>query len=248
MLESKDDKITLLSNYVNWLIAIAAIVVAIVTLLYGYWGRKIKESEENAKVLIQNLTEQERKITEAQTTINKIIQSGDYVRRVEEFELELKRMKEQNSAEFKKLNASIQQNYKETNTSLSEDSNQSSMPFIKDNLHTKSDIVRGDIFLANIIMSDNGRKVVRPFLIIQNDIGNKHSSFVTGIPLISNATPSPLSIPLKIEDREQFAAIPLITSIKKSDLEMHITKLDDSKLNEIEKAIAFHIGRANIDN
>ena len=86
LLEMKDTQIVTLSNYINWLIAIAAVIVSIVTIYYGWLSKKMNNQRKEISDLIHDLKEAKISIEKSQQVINQILNSADYLSKVETLE------------------------------------------------------------------------------------------------------------------------------------------------------------------
>ncbi len=110
-------------------------------------------------------------------------------------------------------------------------------------------IRRGDIYYADlspVIGSEQGG--VRPVLIVQNDIGNKHSPTVIAAAITSQKTKS--SLPTHIElnagqtglQKDSIVLLEQIRTIDKHRLKEKMGKLDDSSMNKVNEAIGISFG------
>lgn len=114
-------------------------------------------------------------------------------------------------------------------------------------LKTLHEIKRGDIFYANldpVIGSEQGG--TRPVLIIQNDIGNRHSPTVIIAAITSRRkcrlpTHAPLYEYGKLE-QSSVVLLEQIRTIDKRRLEEYIGSLTDVKMLDIDRALAVSIG------
>ena len=111
----------------------------------------------------------------------------------------------------------------------------------------KQDISRGDIFYADlspVVGCEQGG--VRPVLILQNDIGNRHSP-TTIVCAITGKPKKPLPTHTAIADagrlsRESFALLEQIRTIDRTRLRGWIGKLDEQEMEEINQALSISIG------
>lgn len=111
-------------------------------------------------------------------------------------------------------------------------------------------INRGEIW--NAILPTVGGSVQngeRPFLIFSNDIGNRFSPIVFGIPITSKVKKDmPTHTKLKIEegmDQDSIILGEQIITIPTSDLRTKICKVSDEKMFEIEFAHFISTGMMN---
>ena len=106
-------------------------------------------------------------------------------------------------------------------------------------------IKRGDIFYADLCQGIGSEESgCRPVLIVQNDVGNKHSPTIIVIPL-STAKKKKLPVHIKINDvmpKTSIALAEQIRTIDKSRLREYMGTLDNSKMNEIDKVLRISIG------
>ena len=255
LLKTKDDKIIILSNYVNWLIAIAAIVVTILTVISGWFYKKFVTASNKATKLIKDLEISKNSITEQQEKINKIFESGDYIERVEKFEKTLEDMENRTSKwdqEIKSLKEQLARDYKETNDGRYESSSLSSTITVnnsKQDNKSDLDIVprRGDIYFADFLIFGDGETKIKngPCLVVQNDIANDFSNLVTVIPIIAdkpNLKHSLLYIPIEVEGKKALINISSMETIEKKQLITYIASVDNVTIKKIEKALLIHFG------
>lgn len=91
-------------------------------------------------------------------------------------------------------------------------------------------VYRGDIFYANlepVIGSEQGG--IRPVLIIQNDIGNRHS---------------PTVIVAAITSRIKCRRLPTHVTLDKQRLLAYVGSVGRRKMNEVDKALEISVGTA----
>ena len=111
----------------------------------------------------------------------------------------------------------------------------------------KQDISRGDIFYADlspVVGCEQGG--VRPVLILQNDIGNRHSP-TTIVCAITGKPKKPLPTHAAIAGtgrlpRESFALLEQIRTIDRIRLRGWIGKLDAQEMEEINQALSISVG------
>ena len=104
-------------------------------------------------------------------------------------------------------------------------------------------IKRGDIYYADLSpVVGSEQSGVRPILIIQNDIGNKFSPTIIGVPITSKAK---ISMPTHIAiegnkyglEKDSIILAEQIRTLDKSRLKEKVGKLDRRVLNEVKRAI-----------
>lgn len=108
---------------------------------------------------------------------------------------------------------------------------------------------RGDIFYADlspVVGSEQGG--VRPVLILQNDIGNKHSPTVICAAITSQINKAKLPTHIEITT-EQFALVKdsvilleQIRTVDKKRLKEKICHLDDETMKKVNKALEISFG------
>lgn len=89
LIKSKDDKILMLSNIVNWLLAIASILVAIITIIFGWLLNKIRSQRKSADKLINRLSEKEEGINKTQKSIQDFLDSIEFQEKINQMENDL---------------------------------------------------------------------------------------------------------------------------------------------------------------
>lgn len=103
-------------------------------------------------------------------------------------------------------------------------------------------IERGDVYyadLANGIGSE--QKGIRPVLIVQNNIGNKHSTTLIIVPISKKLSKPPLPTHV-IFQSEQLDYMSMVLceqlrTIDKKRLKSKITHLDESIMNQVDLAL-----------
>jgi len=108
---------------------------------------------------------------------------------------------------------------------------------------------RGDIFYADlspVVGSEQGG--VRPVLILQNDIGNKHSPTVICAAITSQINKAKLPTHIEITT-DQFALVKdsvilleQIRTVDKKRLKEKICHLDDETMKKVNKALEISFG------
>lgn len=112
-------------------------------------------------------------------------------------------------------------------------------------------IRRGDIWMADLrigaVGSEQGK--IRPVLVVQNNIGNKHSPTVTVVPLTSrtkNNLPTHVILNEPCLPSRSIALVEQIRTIDKSRLIRHIGRINESIMNQINEAIAIQVGLKDV--
>ena len=110
-------------------------------------------------------------------------------------------------------------------------------------------IRRGDIYYADlrpVVGSEQGG--VRPVLIIQNDMGNRHSPTVIAAAITSqmNKAKLPTHIELVGQNcgltKDSVVLLEQIRTLDKRRLREHMGRLDETQMNQVDDAIAVSFG------
>ena len=110
-------------------------------------------------------------------------------------------------------------------------------------------IRRGDIYYADlspVVGSEQGG--IRPVLIVQNDVGNKHSPTVIAAAITSqtNKTRLPTHIELTGQtcglSRDSVVLLEQIRTLDKKRLKEHMGHIDDGLMTRIDGALAVSFG------
>ncbi|MBP3320161.1 MAG: type II toxin-antitoxin system PemK/MazF family toxin [Clostridia bacterium] len=111
------------------------------------------------------------------------------------------------------------------------------------------EIKRGDIFYADlspVVGSEQGG--VRPVLIVQNDLGNKHSPTVIAAAITSQDTKSSLPTHINISagctglDKNSVVLLEQIRTIDKKRLREKRGVADQSAMNKVDQALSISFG------
>ena len=114
---------------------------------------------------------------------------------------------------------------------------------------------RGDIFYADlspVVGSEQGG--VRPVLIIQNDMGNRHSPTVICAAITSRMNKAKLPTHVEVDARKyqivknSVILMEQIRTIDKQRLKEFVCRLDREIMRKVDEAlrISFEIGRAHV--
>lgn len=107
-------------------------------------------------------------------------------------------------------------------------------------------VKRGDIFYADLPQDGHVQGGVRPVLIIQNDIGNKHSPTVIVVPLTTREK-KPLPTHTAIVAKTQSICLcEQQTTIDKSRLKAYISTATPAEMQKVDIALAISIGLGKI--
>ena len=110
-------------------------------------------------------------------------------------------------------------------------------------------VKRGDIYYADlspVVGSEQGG--VRPVLIVQNDVGNKHSPTVIAAAITSQTGKAKLPTHIELQaqsvglTRDSVILLEQIRTIDKSRLKERMGKLDKKTMNMVDNAIAVSFG------
>ena len=114
-------------------------------------------------------------------------------------------------------------------------------------------VKRGEIYYADlspVVGSEQGG--MRPVLIVQNDVGNKHSPTVIAAAITSQINKAKLPTHIELGARtyglskDSVILLEQIRTIDKKRLKDRMGKLDDKLMNQVDNAIAVSFGL--IDN
>ena len=111
-------------------------------------------------------------------------------------------------------------------------------------------IKRGELYYATldpVIGSEQGGK--RPVLILQNDIGNKHSPTVVVAAITSRLgkakLPTHVNLSSEKLSKDSIVLLEQIRTIDKQRLKEHMGHLDDGAMNRIDEALSISFGLGN---
>lgn len=107
-------------------------------------------------------------------------------------------------------------------------------------------IKRGDVFYADlnpVVGSEQGG--IRPVLVVQNDVGNRHSPTVIVVPISSVRKKNlPVHIPVRCSELPKNSIIlaEQIRTIDRSRLRKYVGSLDKERMKKINKILKISIG------
>ena len=110
-------------------------------------------------------------------------------------------------------------------------------------------VKRGDIYYADlrpVVGSEQGG--IRPVLIVQNDVGNRHSPTVIAAAITSQTGKArlPTHIPLSAAkcglEKDSVVLLEQIRTIDKQRLKERMGKLDDRLMTKVDSALAVSVG------
>lgn len=108
---------------------------------------------------------------------------------------------------------------------------------------------RGEIYRANldpVVGSEQGG--IRPVVIIQNDIGNRHSTTVIVAAITSSAkkTRLPVHVPITADEsglaRDSVVLLEQVRTLEKTRLTKRLGCLNQAAMQRIDKALALSLG------
>jgi len=111
-------------------------------------------------------------------------------------------------------------------------------------------ILRGDLYYADlnpVVGSEQGG--IRPVLVIQNDIGNKHSPTIIVAAITSKAMKTILPTHCRLSaqsglDLNSVALLEQIRTIDKRRLKDYVGVLGQEEMQEVDRALAVSVGLA----
>ena len=112
---------------------------------------------------------------------------------------------------------------------------------------------RGDIYRANldpVVGSEQGG--VRPVVIIQNDMGNRHSPTVIVAAVTTRSKPRlPVHVNITAEEsglmRDSVVLLEQVRTLEKSRLTRRMGSLGEDAMRRIDRALALSLGTAHSD-
>ena len=114
-----------------------------------------------------------------------------------------------------------------------------------------SSVKRGDIYYADlspVIGSEQGG--MRPVLIVQNDVGNRHSPTVIAAAITSQVGKARLPTHIELSaqsvglNRDSVILLEQVRTIDKSRLKERMGRLDENTMNAVDTALAVSFGLA----
>ncbi len=113
-------------------------------------------------------------------------------------------------------------------------------------------VKRGDIYYADlspVVGSEQGG--MRPVLIIQNDVGNRHSPTVIAAAITSQINKAKLPTHIELGgknhglSKDSVVLLEQVRTIDKARLKEKMGRLDDSLMHRVDDAIAVSFGLGN---
>lgn len=110
-----------------------------------------------------------------------------------------------------------------------------------------NEIKRGDIYYINFCPAVGSEQAgIRPAIILQNDMGNKHSPTTIVAAITSRQTKTKLPTHIKIDvdglKAESTVLLEQVRTIDKSRLREHIGAVNNKTMKSIDRAIAISFG------
>ena len=109
------------------------------------------------------------------------------------------------------------------------------------------EVLRGEIYYADlspVIGSEQGG--IRPVLVVQNDIGNKHSPTIIVAPITSRFTKKPLPTHLTLSNcglaKDSIALCEQLRTIDKRRLRGKMGEMDEKDKVALDRAISISLG------
>lgn len=110
-------------------------------------------------------------------------------------------------------------------------------------------VKKGQIYLAYLNGKGSEQRGKRPVLILQNDVGNKHSPTTIIAPITSKTKKRKLPVHVPIFsnklNKDSMVLVEQIRVMDKSRLVKKLCTISDKQLAEVEKALAVSFGMNN---
>ena len=107
-------------------------------------------------------------------------------------------------------------------------------------------VSRGEVWYADlspVVGSEQGG--LRPILIVQNDVGNRHAPTTIGVPITSRFTKKPLPTHIPLADcglsKDSIALCEQVRTIDKMRLKNKIGQVDEETITALNKALAISL-------
>lgn len=111
-----------------------------------------------------------------------------------------------------------------------------------------NEILKGQIYLAFLTGKGSEQRGRRPVLILQNNMGNKHSPTTIVAPITSSKSKKKRHLPVHVPvysnklEKESMVLLEQIQVIDKSRLGKILCQIGDAQLDKIDKALAINFG------
>ncbi|MCL1820417.1 MAG: type II toxin-antitoxin system PemK/MazF family toxin [Oscillospiraceae bacterium] len=114
---------------------------------------------------------------------------------------------------------------------------------------SETPVRRGDIFYADlspVVGSEQGG--IRPVLIIQNNVGNKHSPTVIAAAITSQINKARLPTHIELNarvyglSRDSVVLLEQVRTLDKRRLKERMGRLDDDRMHEVDSALSVSFG------
>ena len=112
----------------------------------------------------------------------------------------------------------------------------------------KQQITRGDIYYTDLGKTIGSEQSgVRPSLIVQNDVGNRHSPTTQIVPLTTQRKKASLPTHVRISpacglDTSSIALVEQLRTVDKSRLDAYIGRISPNEQIAIDKALTISVG------
>ena len=111
-------------------------------------------------------------------------------------------------------------------------------------------VKRGEIYYADLSgIQGSEQGGVRPFLIIQNDVGNKYAPTVVGVPITSRSKkPLPTHVKISTESglkTESTAMFEQVRTLDKTRLKSRVGSVGGKEMSDADKAIIVTFGMSS---
>lgn len=111
-----------------------------------------------------------------------------------------------------------------------------------------NEILKGQIYLTFLTGKGSEQRGRRPVLILQNNMGNKHSPTTIVAPITSSKSKKKRHLPVHVPvysnklEKESMVLLEQIQVIDKSRLGKILCQIGDAQLDKIDKALAINFG------
>ncbi|MGE5508812.1 MAG: type II toxin-antitoxin system PemK/MazF family toxin [Chitinophagales bacterium] len=110
-------------------------------------------------------------------------------------------------------------------------------------------VCRGEIYFADLNpVTGSEQGGLRPVLVLQNDVGNKHSPTTIVAAITSRIhkarLPTHVRLPKGELDRDSVILLEQLRTIDKARLRQRVTRLDRLRMEEVDEALEISLGLA----
>lgn len=231
LLQTKDDKISLLQGNISTIIQFVALIIAILTVVIALMNNKIDTKLKLVSSLDYTVAKINDEIEDIKKKIKISLKDAD-------------NLQQKSWQIYYKFNPNIKEQFKnDYNNEKQEVVNQETKKYAESDI-TAFTFLRGQIYYADLgKMMGSEIAGQRPIIIVGNDITNKYSRTLTVVPLTSQFKEPKSPTHVKIElIKPGVALIEQIRTIDKKRIMTFITSLDDITMSEVNSAIEIHLG------